>query len=281
MFFRRNEFFAAVLAAAAACFPAGAAAESSHVRAKLLADVKSVQPGTSFRAGILLEMDPGWHTYWVNPGEAGLATRARWKLPQGLEEGPLLWPAPEKFEDGGTVSYGYAGRVLLAAEIRASSDLGVFDPAVLRVRVDWMECADVCVPGGADLKLELPVKIVPPDADENARAEFARADAAMPAEQSSWRVSLTESPGEWRLMFRPPLGTPCLDKKVVFYPDRPGLVPPAAPQKWEWLGDGCRLNLKKATLTDRPGVFSGLVVRSDGWDAEGARRALRIQLPVK
>lgn len=257
------------------------AATGSHVRAKLVADVKSIQPGTPFWVGLRLEMDPGWHTYWINPGEAGLPTKVRWRTPQGVEVGPLLWPEPQKIEAGGVVSYGYEGRVLFPAQVKTTSDLSVFDPMVLRARVDWMECADVCIPGGADVTLDLPVKVQAPVADESSREEFSRAQAALPIGDSSWRVSVIEMPSEWRLMFRPPVNEPCLGKQVSFYPDRAGLVPPSAPQKWEWVGDGCRLTMKKASLADHQSLFSGLVIRSDGWDSAGTRRALQVHLPTK
>src|ERR1700741_5068984 len=34
------------------------------VKASLLADTKAIVPGKPFEVGILLEMDPNWHTYW-------------------------------------------------------------------------------------------------------------------------------------------------------------------------------------------------------------------------
>jgi DsbC/DsbD-like thiol-disulfide interchange protein len=50
-------------------------------RARLVADVESAGPGTTFTAGIVLTMAPGWHTYWKNPGESGLATSIAWTAP--------------------------------------------------------------------------------------------------------------------------------------------------------------------------------------------------------
>ena len=42
--------------------------ESRHTHASLVADVARATPGTSMTVGVLLRMDPGWHTYWRNPG---------------------------------------------------------------------------------------------------------------------------------------------------------------------------------------------------------------------
>jgi DsbC/DsbD-like thiol-disulfide interchange protein len=54
--------------------------------ARLVADVASVEPGTTFTTGIVLTMAPGWHIYWKNPGESGLATSITWtagRCPRG------------------------------------------------------------------------------------------------------------------------------------------------------------------------------------------------------
>ena len=34
------------------------------VKASLLADTTAIVPGKPFEVGVLLEMEPGWHTYW-------------------------------------------------------------------------------------------------------------------------------------------------------------------------------------------------------------------------
>ena len=63
------------------------------VKASLVADTASIESGKSFRVGVRLIMDPGWHTYWKNPGDAGLATTVAWKLPKGFSAGKLGWPS--------------------------------------------------------------------------------------------------------------------------------------------------------------------------------------------
>ena len=59
----------AVTAAAAA--PPG----KGLVTATLLADVDSVKAGKTFNLGVLLKIKPGWHVYWKNPGDSGMATK--------------------------------------------------------------------------------------------------------------------------------------------------------------------------------------------------------------
>ena len=82
-------------------------AEESHVRARLVADAAELQGGESFLLGVLLEPDPGWHVYWRNPGEAGLATDIAYDLTEGFEVGELQWPVPVSFDQpDGIVGFG-------------------------------------------------------------------------------------------------------------------------------------------------------------------------------
>lgn len=132
------------------------AAEESHVRARLVADVAELRAGESFRLGVLLEPEPGWHVYWRNPGEAGLATEIDYDLPEGFVHGGLGWPAPVHFEQpGGLAGYGYEDPVVLAAEVTASGAIGSSAPVTLEA--SWLACKDVCVLGSAVLEAELPL----------------------------------------------------------------------------------------------------------------------------
>ena len=57
-------------------------------------------------AGVRFEMPPGTHTYWVHPGEAGMAPRFEVLEPEGwsVDAGVWLQPPPEVFAPGGVVT---------------------------------------------------------------------------------------------------------------------------------------------------------------------------------
>ena len=59
------------------------------VKAELLADTNAVVPDKPYTVGLLLRMAPGWHTYWKFPGDAGLPTEVKWKLPEGWKIGEI------------------------------------------------------------------------------------------------------------------------------------------------------------------------------------------------
>jgi thiol:disulfide interchange protein len=129
---------------------AGTRPEPFHTRVKLLCENETVAPGDSFDVGILLRMDPGWHTYGNPPGDAGLATSVKWELPAGFEASPLRWPRPEEFKEGELTVYGYHDEVLLLSRIRVpAQDYANGRVVRLDARVEWLECKNLCVPGTA------------------------------------------------------------------------------------------------------------------------------------
>src|SRR5690606_760030 len=122
-----------------------------RVTATLLAE----RHGDTLRTGVLFEMDEGWHIYWKNPGQTGLATEASLAL-EGAEIGDVEWPAPEVFSEAGgfIISYGYSESVVLAAPAARApeTELGGHITAV----VDYLACASVCIPGRHELRLPVP-----------------------------------------------------------------------------------------------------------------------------
>ncbi len=127
------------------------------VKASLVANATAIAPGQPFEVGVLLEMAPGWHTYWEYPGDAGLPTSIAWTLPDGFVAGPIQWPLPYRVVEPGNIEvYAYKDRVLLLTAIVAPAEIK--EPTVtLRAKVDWLVCAEICIPGSADLELSLPV----------------------------------------------------------------------------------------------------------------------------
>jgi len=126
------------------------------VKATLLADTTAVAPGKPFTAGLLLRMAPGWHTYWKFSGDAGLPTEIKWKLPPGWKAGEIEWPIPLKLKDpGDIVTYGYNDEVLLLQQITPPASIAG-TPVKLSAEASWLVCEKICIPGSANLALELP-----------------------------------------------------------------------------------------------------------------------------
>lgn len=171
------------VALAAFTIPATAArsgpVERDHVVVELVSEVESIRPGEPFRVGLAIEHEPEWHTYWRNPGDSGLETRFSWTLPPGFEAGAIRWPWPERHEIGHLVNYGYSGEILLPVEIAPPAGLAAGRSVPIRLEADWLVCRIECIPGSAELSLELPVRAAPPSASRFGPA-FAAADRRRP-----------------------------------------------------------------------------------------------------
>ena len=87
----------------ASAVPSTGASENAEVA--LIAEVAAIRPGEPFRAGLHMKMKSGWHTYWKQPGDAGLPLRVEWSLPAGFTAGPIEWPTPDRIRTGSLMSY--------------------------------------------------------------------------------------------------------------------------------------------------------------------------------
>jgi thiol:disulfide interchange protein len=144
------------------------------VKAELLADTNAVVPGKSFTVGLLLRMVPGWHTYWKFPGDAGIPTELKWKLPPGWKVGEIQWPIPLKLSEPGDIQvYGYHDEVLLMQEITPPASIG--DSTVkLSADANWLVCEKICIPGNASVQVALPVSATGAPANTDFFARFRR-----------------------------------------------------------------------------------------------------------
>src|SRR5271156_5256754 len=151
------------------------------VRAELVAEKASIAPAATLWVDLHLAIKPGWHVYWRNPGDSGLPTTIDWNLPSGFSAGGISWPVPEHFVQGGIGNYGYARSADLLVPITAPKTLVVGDTAVLAAKASWLACADICIPGGANVSLSLPVAAQPVvAADPAATTLFAAARRHLP-----------------------------------------------------------------------------------------------------
>ena len=112
---------------------------------KLLLSHDAAKPGTTVMAGLALTMADDWHTYWINPGAAGIATDVEWTLPKGVSAGPIQWPTPDKFTALGSIGYGYHDKTILLVPLTIAADAAL-GQATISGKVSWLECKESCIP---------------------------------------------------------------------------------------------------------------------------------------
>ncbi len=135
---------------------ASAPVSQPHVVAELIPESNLVTAGKPFDVILHLRADPGWHTYWINPGDAGLATTIKWTLPPGFTAGPIQWPTPEKHNMGPLITFGYEGDVYLITTIRPPATASAGDGKIqIKALSRWLVCEEECIPGKGEFSLDL------------------------------------------------------------------------------------------------------------------------------
>ncbi len=208
-----------------------------HAEAELVAATDAIVPGQPLSAGLLIRHDPHWHTYWRVPGDSGLPTTIDWRLPAGFAAGPIEWPVPKRLPIGPLMNFGYEGELLLPVRITVPADAAVGQTVQLKARADWLICKEVCIPGGADLQLALPVKAA---ASPSGFAPlFASTRAQVPQPTTLAAASATIDGGRIRLAFKPaaPL------RQLEFFPIEEARIEPAAAQTLRDDAEGAALYL--------------------------------------
>lgn len=134
-----------------------AVVDNPQVRAQLVADAPAgVGPAKAVHVGLLLQHQPHWHTYWINPGDSGLATRLEWTLPPGVTAGETQWPVPRKIDVGNLANLGYEGQALLRSTLTISPQFKPQGPTLpVRLHASWLVCNQECIPQEGDFALDL------------------------------------------------------------------------------------------------------------------------------
>lgn len=131
-----------------------AAGADFQTEADLLLDHEVAAPGQTILAGVRLKMPAGWHTYWQNPGDSGMATKITWRLPRGVTAGDIQWPVPEKHDFEGFITYVYHDVVVLRVPLTIGADAPL-GPTEIRASLEWLECKETCVPGKGEVSAAL------------------------------------------------------------------------------------------------------------------------------
>jgi DsbC/DsbD-like thiol-disulfide interchange protein/cytochrome c biogenesis protein CcdA len=123
---------------------------------------------------IVMHTKPGWHGYWLNPGDAGLPMTVDWKLPSGWSAGQLRYPVPTRLTIAGLMNYVYEQDYALLIRLRVPA--GASGTVPIRAEARWLACTDkVCVPESGELSIDLPVGTGAPN-----RAQFDAWRQALP-----------------------------------------------------------------------------------------------------
>ncbi|MEO7504037.1 MAG: thioredoxin family protein [Sphingomicrobium sp.] len=210
-------------------------------------------PGRAVELAVVMHTRPGWHGYWLNPGDAGLPMRIEWQLPAGATIGPLRYPVPQRLLVAGLVNYVYERDYALLTRLDVPAGGGGTLP--LRATANWLACTDtICVPEHGDLSLDLAI---------------GRGRAADPR-FNDWRRALPRPiaavahfaiAGD-RLRLAIPLPASVTLGEPYVFPADDGPVDYAAPQTFRRKGDILIAELKRRR--GDPATLGGVLALGDG-----------------
>ena len=121
----------------------------------MLAESYSMNPGDELLVGFKFTLNPGWHTYWENPGDAGEGASIKWNLPNDVDASKILWPGPERIPVQPLMTFGYEDEVVLLTKISTSAASAI--PLNLNAQVSWYTCKEICIPQEAEVSI--PIKL--------------------------------------------------------------------------------------------------------------------------
>jgi thiol:disulfide interchange protein/DsbC/DsbD-like thiol-disulfide interchange protein len=238
-----------------------------HTTATLITDTDAVAPGTPFHVALRLQLAPGWHTYWRNPGDAGVPPTITLHLPDAAKAGPVDWPAPVRLRQDDLMSYAYTGDVILPMTVTPGESQTPLD---IGANATWLVCKDICIPEQARFSLSLRPGTSAPSAEAPLFAESAQARPI----PSPWQASVAP---DGRLWVHGPGLRPATVRSAVFIPNQPGTIEDAAQQPLSIQPDGLVLKLPLAKDVRQGSILQGLLeVR----DRSGQRIVATISAPA-
>ncbi|MDB5970920.1 MAG: hypothetical protein JWQ90_3370 [Hydrocarboniphaga sp.] len=235
---------------------------AEHIEVELVSENTSLVAGTQTVA-LRIKPDAGWHVYWRNPGDSGLPTKLAWQnLPAAGGAGELQWPYPEEHSLGDLTNYGYGSETLLPIELTLPNDA----PAgPLAAKASWLVCADICIPGKADLTLDTPYAAGAAQPDPAWAQAFAATRAKLPV-PAAFGARFQFDTTEFRLAAGPLPGS---SKTLAFFPYAGDVLAHAGSRKLAFDGREARLARPvSAYFVQAPDAVEGVLVLGDGQHAK-------------
>lgn len=213
--------------------------------ARLISQTNTPQNG-QVQLALQFHLAPGWHIYWSNPGDAGVAPTI--SAPAPVTFSGFEYPVPSLLIDSGIAAYVLSGDVVLpftAAHVTGN----------ITATANWLACSDICVPEHASFTLPL-------TGGASAEAGLFPQKQIVPSP-----FPATIAPDGTLTLTGP---TSAQVAAAHFFPANPGILVNNAPQPLAFTATGMTLKLQ---LLPNPQPVTGLIELTD---QSGATQALSI-----
>ena len=255
---------------------------SPHSAADLIPEVQSMRPGEPFTVGLRITLDPGWHSYWKNPGDAGQPASIDWEIPAGFRAGEIQWPYPRIVEESTVVSYGYEDEVMLLTEISPPRFLTTGQTVRFAAKARWLVCDNICLPASADLEFEVKLTDEPPVPAARWESMFAEARSRLPTRVDGLEMSASLNDDSIVLLITSTAVTGQSFDGAHFFPSKRGVIANGAPQVVTQENGTTRIVFQNSQFPRPPLVrLTGVLVLPDLVEREAGRtRALAVDAEV-
>lgn len=259
---------------------------SEPITMRMVAEETSIQAAKPFWVALHLNIQPGWHTYWKNPGMTGMACNIQWKLSEGLEVNKVLWPTPKRYVEDSISYFGYEKEAIVLVEMMPTKSLSadLNKPLSIQATVEWVACnVEACLPGESSGSIELPITPKDPLIVDAEAPLFALARQNMPSGDWKTRAAYVE-PNLIALTVIPPAQMePWEGLMADFFPEQKDLELKDERQTVEVLSSKeLRLlipyNSAEAKEKDS---LNGIVVFAESGSPSEHRAAIAINIPVE
>lgn len=133
-----------------------AAARSTHIQPKLVAESAAPAPGRATTLALTMTPEKTWHGYWANGGDAGFGLSVEWNAPEGVTIAPFRYPVPDALILFGMMNHVYEHPYALLADVRIDKSIAPGTDLTLSGVANWLACTDkVCVPERAVISVAL------------------------------------------------------------------------------------------------------------------------------
>ncbi len=102
---------------------------------------------------IKVELEKGWHVYWKNPGDSGIATEWKFKTQKNsLSLEMMEWPSPTLYKEAGDLwTFGYSGEKYFFATIQNQNP----QDDELTLTADFLVCKELCIPAKLTISFDI------------------------------------------------------------------------------------------------------------------------------
>ncbi len=252
-------------------------AHANRVAASLHSDVMSVRPGETVTLALDQQIEEGWHTYWLNPGDSGEPTSIEWELPDGVETSEIIWPTPQRIPYFDLVNYGYKNQAALLTELTVPADWPAGKPIDVRADAFWLVCEEICIPEEASYSLAIQTTSGPTTLDPDLKSFFASARQKTPAD-NPWPTAIVASNSGYTVKLDGKFDTGTI-ADAYFFPTDQGATIHAAPQEIDATASSLTIELQKGELPPTE-TLNGLFVLTENVGGDDLTRAFNVSAPI-